>query len=398
MPAAINAPPGQSLFATETNDADALPVLRAIVLVRVACKKGATLTDVVRSFAPLVAGHLTPAQWRDVARGELAHLIDGGLAIEYRQRVSATEAGRTAADAFLGRKDASNGTWNDIRDGRLIAKALEMEGVGPKRLERLMQPDGLRAVILMKAYRLSQRVRPTPARLRAALARVALERSFGDRVRDGLSDGNGFTASDGRLLAGQLARRPRTFSSDSKLIAVLAAEAVGARQTDLDSLRAAVLGDLFETALSDAHVLRQMPDAKAAGPRSISTIAKDHAALNAPSEKGPHPAGLTTIRVKPTLADFAKDVTAAAAVRAEGWPGNYKAFIADVFAVIEDRRPEWGLNAVAFKCMLTEAHLAGLIELTGVDLKKANDKPALEASEITYKNTSWHQIRVTEGA
>lgn len=390
-----HAPPEMTLFSAQTAQAKGLPLLRSLMLVRVSCQKGATLTEVVRDYSPLVSHRYSPAEWRAAAQRELAALIDAGLATEYRLRITATVAGRALADEFLGRKDASSATWSDVRDGRLIAKAIGLEAIGQKRLSVLMQPDGLRGMILQRAFGLSQRVRHTPAKLRAALARVALERSFGDKVRSGLSDGNGFTASAGRLLAGQLARRPRAFTSDSKLIATLAAEAIGARQTDLESLRSALLRSLFTQALGDGRC----NDRRTADVHQVA-VSGDH--NKTPLDKGIAKPGasspvLSPVRVKPTLATFAKSVIDAAQTCAEGWPGNYKALIASVWSVVERRHPEWGLNDVAFKCMLTEANLAGLIELAGVDLKNSDDLDALQASEITYKNTVWHQIRVAHG-
>ncbi|MEL7047956.1 MAG: hypothetical protein AAFO75_03185 [Pseudomonadota bacterium] len=394
MSALEQAPPEMTLFGTLSTGEDTLPLLRSLMLVRVACPKGATLTEVVRDYSPLVSHRYSPAEWRADARQELAALIDAGLAQEYRLRVTATDAGRLLADAFLGRKDATKSSWSDVRDGRLIAKGLGLETIGPKRLADIMRPDGLRGIILQKAFGLSQRVRPTPAKLRAALARVALERSFGDKVRSGLSDGNGFTASAGRLLAGQLARRPRTFHSDSKLIATLAAEAIGARQTDLESLRSAVLRSLFTQALGRVD---RFSVTERTGPQEVlqtAQSAKPAEQPNAGQTKQDEAGQLSPVRVKPTLAAFANGVSQAAQTCAEGWPGNYKALIAKVWEVVEHRHPEWGLNDVAFKCMLTEAHLAGLVELAGVDLKSADHRAALEASEISYKNTVWHQVRL----
>lgn len=389
MPALDHATPDLTLFSAPA-DATSLdmPLLRAVVLVRVACPRGATLTEVVKDFAPLVAHRSSPAEWRALARAELAQLIDAGLAQEYRLRITASDAGARLADQFLGREGATKSSWGDVRDGRLIAKALGLEGIGPTRLKALMSPDGLRAVILQKAFGISQRVPATPAKLRGALARVALERSFGDRVRDGLSEGEGFSASDGRLLAGQLARRPRDFGSDAKLIATLAAEAVRARQTDLDALRAAILRQLFSPAL---------PAADCVGPAVHEAGGSGRLAPH-DGEANREATALTTARVKPTLADFARDVNATAQLCAEGWPGNYKALISTVWETITQRHPEWDLSEVAFKCMLTEAHLAGHVELAGADLKSADNLDALSASEITYKNTVWHQIRVATEA
>lgn len=405
MPVLDHAPADMLLFDDAHATAETPPLLRSLILARVACPKGATLTELVRDFSPLVSHRHSPAEWRACARGELARLIDAGLAQEHRARITATEAGATAVDHFFGRDGASKSGWAEVRDGRLIAMALGIAHPGPRRLKMLLRPDGLRAVILRQAFGLSNRVAPTPAKLRAALARVALERSFGDQVRGGLSDGNGFSASDGRLLAGQLARRPRAFQSDARLIAVLAAEAVQARQTDLESLRTAILRRLFTQALDEVEAGVRPPIAPAISEADLFLDDVDDAGMplalaDAPpsSRRSKEPVRLAAARVKPTLAAFADAVNAAAQVCAEGWPGNYKAYIANAFEVVALRHPEWDLCLVAFKCMLTEAHLSGHVELAGADLKSAEHREALAASEITYKNTVWHQIRVASSA
>ena len=55
----------------------------------------------------------------------------------------------------------------------------------------------------------------TPSRLRAALAAVALERAFGNQFKAGLAGKLGLSAKAGRLLAAQLAKKPRDFGTDS---------------------------------------------------------------------------------------------------------------------------------------------------------------------------------------
>ena len=68
------------------------------------------------------------------------------------------------------------------------------------------------------------------------------------------------------------------------------------------------------------------------------------------------PADLT---VRPDLAGFAQEVRRHAVSRAQGWPGDRKAYISHVWRHIRDKRPDWGLSEIEFKCMLAEAHRAG---------------------------------------
>ena len=77
--------------------------------------------------------------------------------------------------------------WDEVRDTRLVAKALRLQREPVKRLKALATPEGLRAAILQRAYNLKIGGLPTPPRLRAALAAVALERAFGNQVDGGFA-------------------------------------------------------------------------------------------------------------------------------------------------------------------------------------------------------------------
>ena len=94
---------------------------------------------------------------------------------------------------------------------RLVAKALGLEHEAPKRLRALATPDGLRAAIVQRAFSLKIKGVPTPSRLRAALAAVALERAFGNQIKSGLAGKLGLSAKAGRLLAAQLAQEAARF-------------------------------------------------------------------------------------------------------------------------------------------------------------------------------------------
>ncbi len=359
----------------------ALPLLRALVLVRVAVPSGATRTEIVRDFGPMVAHRLSPAEWRSRAEVELSALADAGLVVDQRSRLTATDAGVAVADSFLGKAGATKALWPDLRDGRVVAKALGLDDIGPTRLKALARPDGLRAAIVQKAHGLAVRGNPSPSKLRAQLAVIALERAFGNKIKTGLGAGSGFSAKAGRLLAGQLSVRPRDFGSDVKLIAALAAEAVDARQTELEALRQAILRGLFTNALE------QKPIVSRGMPREMPRADND--------------AGLPGVQAvevsRPDPEDFAAKVQLAAGSCAEGWPGNKKAYISHVWDIVSSRHAAWGLSEIEFKCMLAEAHRAGLIALASADLKSKTAIEALEASAITYKNTIWHFIRVDEG-
>lgn len=367
-----------STFRNRDIDVPAVPLKRALILVRIACSGGATRAEIMRDLGPIFAHKLSPGEWRQLVTDTNAELLAEGLAVQSRGRLTATAAGREAADAFLGRKGATAGSWQEVRDGRLVAKALGLEDLGPKRIKELQRPDGLRAFIIQKAFGLPLSGTQTVGKLRAQLAVVALERAFGNKIKTGLGAGSGFSAQAGRMLAGQLSVRPRDFGSDAKLVAALAAEAVDARQVDLEALRGAILRRLAHMALSEAD-----------GPVTTPVLRR------AANDAGLPGAALPPNR-RPDPASFARYVQIAAQECAEGWPGNRKALIYRVWKAISAQHPEWGLSEIEFKCMLGEAHRAGFLALASADLKDKRNADELNASAITYKNTVWHLVRVED--
>jgi hypothetical protein len=99
---------------------------------------------------------------------------------------------------------------------------------------------------------------------------------------------------------------------------------------------------------------------------------------------------------RPDLGGFAQAVQAMARGRAEGWPGNRKAYIIDVWLALKDSRPEWGLTEIEFKSMLAEAHRTGHVVLANADLKDRRSLPRVQQSALTFKNTVLHFVRVTD--
>ncbi|MGE8943795.1 hypothetical protein ACO2I3_17965 [Leptospira interrogans] len=361
------------------------PALRLLVLARAAGETGATQGELARDLAPYVTHKLAPAAWRDtLARVTTALVVDGSMVIG-RSRAELTDAGREFLVRELGGKPLPK-TWPEIRDVRIIARVLGLEGASLPRLKALAKPDGLRAAILVKAFSLKIRGAPSTAKLRQALATVALERAFGNKLKGGLGDRTGLAPKAGRLLAGQLAIRPRDFGTDGRLVAALAAEQVGAFQIDADALRTAIIrasvtrslsGDQPQTTPQPIAVVRSSAPELAPAPRPEP-------------ELPPRPAAAT----RPDLAGFANVVQSAASARAEGWPGNRKAFISHVWSVVQEKHPEWGLTDIEFKAMLAEAHRTGHVVLANADLKDKKSMKDLQDSAVAYKNTVWHFVRV----
>jgi hypothetical protein len=365
-----------------------------LILVRAAATSGATRADVASDLAPLFTHKMSPADWRRLAEKEIGQLVAHGLVTETRSRLSLTETGALAAARFLGQKSLAPAPWSELRDVALIAKGLGLEKETAARLKPLARVEGLRSLIVQKAFGLSVKKNPPPTKLRAQLAVIALERAFGNRIKAGFGKGSALSAKAGRLLAGQLSQNPRAFATDAKLIAELAAEHVGAREATLDGLRLAILRGLGARALEQGaseiaapEVERPvMPTRVAAPTPAMAAVANDVA----PAAAKPLPAA------RPDLAEFARAVKKAAAARAEGWPGSRKAFISHVWDAIQAGQPSWQVSEIEFKCMLAEAHRAGALVLANADLKDKKSIKEFESSAVPYKNTVWHFVRVED--
>ncbi len=378
-----------------------LPVVRGLVLARVAAEGGATRAGLVRDLTPLVAHRLSPAEWRARAETELTALLAARLVSEARGRFDVTPAGRTVADAFLGLRPGAVRSWAELRDVALVAKAMGISGEGPGNLKALGRPEGLRALLVQKAFGLPLKGSLSPAKLRAGLAVVALERAFGNKIKRGLGAGAALPGKPGRVLAGQLSRTPQDYGSDGRLVAALAAEAAGAVQVDEESVRLALLRGLVTRGLGLAEEARPGAAAGAvrvAAPPRTSPAPQPVAppAANDTVPLAAEPAACAPAAVRPDMDAFVAEVKAAAMTRAEGWPGNRKAFISLVWQVIRASRADWGLTEIEFKCMLAEAHRAGHVVLANADLKDKRHIKELQESAIPYKNTVWHFVRVDE--
>jgi hypothetical protein len=353
--------------------------LRAFVLVRIAAApRGVAMATLAGDLAAVASHRIAQPQWQTVIDRETAALADAGLARADATRLEATDAGLARAALFLGLKGSLPRSWNELHDVWLVAKALGIEREPPKRLRHLATPDGLRAAIVQSAFGLKIKGVATPSRLRVALAAVALERAFGNQIKAGLAGKLGLSAKAGRLLAGQLARKRRDFGTDARLVAALAAEHVGSARTDAGALRLALLRRYLDG--PDQPVARRRappPKAAVARPRLVEPAAR------APIDTG-----------RPTLAGFAQEVRRHAEARAEGWPGNRKAYISHVWHVMREQRAQWGLSEIEFKCMLIEAHRAGNLALAHADLKDNSNIANVQESAVVYKNAVFHFVRV----
>ncbi len=354
------------------------------MLCRLASTQGATRTQLLRDLTPVASHCLAPSEIR--RRLDTAIINHSGFGwVELRRaRVVLTPMGKERVRAFLC-IEALPEDWPSMRDMYLVAYALGWSGESAQRIKSLARPDGLRAAILQQAYKLPVKRTPSAAKLRCALAVVALERAFGNKLKSGLESGRSLSAKAGRLLAGQLVRRPREFASDAKLISALAAEVCGSPQTDMVALRTAILKNAVSRSLQPSkpvnRVVCRPPDASTAEISSADPPVKAEAAVDA------------DMAIRPDMTGFSAAVRGIAERYGEGWPGNKKVFICRVWREIQASHQQWGLSEIEFKAMLVEAHRTGYLALANADLKPKSNAEELHASAVSYKNTVWHYVR-----
>ena len=379
MPAPVLVPSLHSVAGDERwAHSDALADL---IILRLAAG-GATRAELARDLRPITRPGLAPAVWRAAADAVVAELMTTSMTIEIRGRMKATAAGSERAAKNVG-SAVADATWLELRDGALTARALGGDPADKALVKALANPGHLRALVVQQAYGLGE-LRPwSMSKLRSALAVRALERAFGIQIKSGLGSGTGLASKPSRVLAGQLSKTPKDYGSDGRLIAALAAEHLGSNNAEAETLRLALLLRHFAQALEAELDSRPQKSNPA---RSAPAVAND------PGTAGQRPLPAA----RPDLRGFINEVQASAGRRAEGWPGNRKAFICHVWDDMRARHPAWALTEIEFKAMLAEAHRSGGLVLANADLKDKKRMEEFEKSAIQYKNTVWHFVRVEE--
>jgi len=392
-----------------TELADEARRLAGTVLVRIATEPDDEAA-IFRDLGYILGSKGGSDVWRIEVSRLVAALIAGGLVERDASTLRATGQGIAAASEFLGVRKSFPKDWTAARDIHLVANALELSAAPVSRLRLLGKADGLRALVVITYWRLDIKGIPSAARIRSALAARALDRAFGNQVGASLGPQAELPAKAARLLASQLSSSGREFGTDSRLMAALAAEAVGARRSDLKSLQLSILRKYLGREVEPAKggrasrrsrlSIRPRPSRPTKGRSPIPAVSlmtghaspsqfPDLAAIGAPATDT-HTVG------RPDPLTFASAVQLATAETAEGWAGNRRAFISKVWAVIQERHAAWALTEIEFKCMLTEAHRTGLVVLANADLKDKKALKELQASAVVYKNTVWHYVRAAD--
>jgi hypothetical protein len=415
--------------------------LRSLVLARIASSgRGVEKGEIAADLSVFAGPEVPASRWREAVRGAIEGLTADRLIDPKPGGIVATPAGTAAAAKFLGVSASTSPTWEKALNVWLIARAFGQQRPAPKRLAALATLEGLRATVLVQAYGLQIKGAATPARLRQALAAVALKRAFGGETAAAVAGKSGLPARASRLLAAQLMDKPRDPGTDRRLVSALAQQACGARGGDLAALRSGVLRRFFgiqlqPSATATASELKRRagrsvpspvaPEARTrnvgegqgdhrksevgspptpnpspqGGAESARTCGKlDHSqsngALAEPRPAMPAAVGPPAVGRPLDLPGFATEVRRLAVGEAQGWSGDRKAYISRVWRTVREKRPEWGLSEIEFKCMLAEAHRSGQLNLANADLKDESNIKDVQDSAVIYRNAVFHFIRV----
>ena len=363
-----------------------------VMLVRIVAAEG-TEREIARDLHPWAEAKVSATAWRIGVSQSLAALGIRGLIGARAGRYHATDAGRRQAQAFLGPHVGEIDPWPIVRDGALVLAALGLQAASPARRKAVVRLDGLRGLIVETTWNIAGAGRPSATRIRTKLAVHALQRAFGANLDKSLQGKAAMSAKASRLLAAQVSKTPRPHATDARLVAQLAAEAVGVARSDLANLRRGVLRRFLTEPRAVATGVQAPQEAAAAPAAAPVAMAATHVRLVA--QPAPPPPSAPVDR-RPDPATFARAVQAAAKLKAEGWPGNRKAFVSRVWSVVQERHPEWGIGVIEFKGMLAEVHRIGLLGLANADLKDRRTLAEVEASAVSYKNTVWHYVRVDD--
>src|SRR5262249_6694555 len=102
--------------------------VREIVRVRVASAgRGIARPDLVSELAGIVSHRLSAGQWRALLDTAVDALVADGSLVRRSDRLEVSETGIARAAQFLAVKGALPSQWSELRDVRLIAKALGLQ-------------------------------------------------------------------------------------------------------------------------------------------------------------------------------------------------------------------------------------------------------------------------------
>jgi hypothetical protein len=325
-----------------------------------------------RSLYPLFRDRLRPDEWKRAFDEAFARLESDGLVTQ--RPLGLTEAGRTAAVAFLG-VDAlpADLSWKEIRNRYVVPLAL-----GVPASDRLADADGLRVQILRHKYDLPR----TDDNSFAAVVNALVWRELGFESGPELT----LNALRARVL-GRLLDAPAA-ATLRELKQRLPAHAVQAKGGGVEQLREALLHGWLDGAARDLA-----PETKPSQPADVPPPPEPE------PEKGvtitPPPRGVEPL----PLAEFAERVQQVAEECESGRYGDDKVFISHVWDRFHREAEYPGLTFETFKECLCQANRQGLLSLSQAEVPESVGLGDVQASEAWYDGrTPFHFIKVQREA
>ena len=351
--------------------------LSDLVLSRLALVKeeGLTKSKLKDAVKAITAGQLFASALSEQLEQALISLEEKGYAEPVgKARYQATDRGtqytlkQLKLEALSARLQ-----WPTLKNTYWIAYALDLPALTSETRKRLADADGLRAVILQTEYDLPTEMFSTLTKTRNALLWQQLcDPSVTQSLQDQLPQLSQQAFNQGavmEVLLNNLLQTPKPLKWD-KALKQLVAKAAGARRTDPNELRLAVL----RQALTDMSI--------------ESAFGSETSNLPTPAFSAQAEA-LSDLK----LEDFANSVLAAAKNTKKGRFGEYKVFISYVWRTWKTQQSHPPLTLEAFKQRLLEASRQDLIKLGRADLAYSLDSKDVAASEIVYLQSEFHFIR-----
>lgn len=385
---------------------NALSPLATLALIWLLPRKGAkgSRAALERSLRSFFEHRLTGTAWAEALEGELGQLAGRGLIRSEGEALALTGGGRQAALELLGlRRLPPKANFGDLHKKYVVPRAAaSARGVAlsAAELAKLGDAKRLGAFVTANARGLHLNTPlPTRTQLRDALVWQAL----GFERRDELS-----LAKLVQALLSQLAGAEHARSAEQALDR-LVAQAVGARRTGADEVRAAVVRAWVDSDATASKPGKGTPKAGAlTAVRKAPEPARGQGARRPGAIVRAASSGEDTVRGVgsgppdgvPGAADgggggalslqgFAERVVREARRTREGRFGERKVFISHLARRVA---PLFDLDERSFKAKLVEAHRAGLLTLSRADLVGAMSPEAVAASETTYLGATFHFV------
>lgn len=377
---------------------NALSPLATLTLTWLLPRKGARgpYNTLERRLRPFFEHRSSGAAWAEAFEGELRRLASRGLLSTEEKTIALSAEGRELALELLGlRRLPPQADFDDLYKKYLVPSvAARRYGASLSASELAALGDakklGAFATASARGLRLKAPV-PTRTQLRSALVWQALGLERHDEVS---------LPKLVQVLLSRLAGADHARNAEQALDR-LVAQALGARRTGPDEVRAAVVRawvDAEEQAAS-THI-EAVPASASTGeaPRRTQAPARHKASQpEARPRKGaeressePSAANLRRDGHDALpLAEFAARVVHEAQRAQEGRFGERKVFIAHLSQRLA---PSFNLDEAAFKAKLVESHRAGLLTLSRADLVGAMPPEAVAASETSYQGATFHFV------